>query len=839
MRTFLRLAIAAIIGCSLAFIAVILIFTPDQTRRIANPVAGMSVAVLAWLLLRGGKTKAGITVLAYGAWVVVTGIAIATGGIRTPVVFSLPIIIFFSGWLLGSRAAITLAALSVTTFLAIAVAEYLNMLPPTPPTPPFMHWVVQVTIYILAAATIIYLRNSHARQVEEVRALTTELASQRAESAAAETLRRSQDLLDRTGRLARVGGWELDVAGNTLTWTAETFRIHDLEPAGTPPLDQAFAFYPPAVRAGIETALNSAIESGIGFDLELPLYTAKGRRIWVRTLGEPQLEGGKVVRVTGAFQDISAQRHAEQALRNSLNNLQRTLEATDEGIFGYDGSDPSGKLLFANDRLFELWNIPLADAPSTGRNEIIIAARKLFIDPDLEVQRIGEILALGVVHEDKVPLRDGRVFFRRSIPLKEGSQVSRVWSFRDITAEERAKAELQASRDEARQANAAKSEFLSRMSHELRTPMHAIMGMVALARRRMVDPQGLEQLGKAKAAADHLLSLINDILDLSKIEAGQLTLEQANFRLIDVIHNLVNLVGQKAADKGLELLIDPHEGITDRPLRGDSLRLGQILLDLVGNAIKFTQQGTVVVRILPIEDGPTGLLLRFEVRDNGIGISAEEQQRLFVAFEQADGSMTRKFGGTGLGLSISKRLARLMDGEIGVNSSTDQGSTFWFTARLGQATSAAVPGTPASTPEDAEALLKQHFTGALILLVEDDPVNQEVARGLLEDAGLAVTVAEDGAVALKLARATRYDLILMDMQMPRMNGVEASWAIRADSLNTATPILAMTANAFDEDRDICIAAGMNDHIGKPVEITLLFDTLLKWLRKSRATDSTA
>ena len=837
-RTFLRLAIAGIFVGSLLFIVVILAFAPDQMRRIVNPVAAMVVTLVAWLLLRSGRSRAGTLVLAYGTWATVAGIAITSGGLSAPAVFSLPVIIFFCGWVLGSRAAIILTTLSITGFLVIAVTEYLGMLPPARPTPSFMHWVVQVMINVIAAAAIIYLRNSHARQVEEVRTLSAELARERAEAATAETLRRNQDLLDRTGRLARVGGWELDVASNTLTWTAETFRIHELESTSAPPRDQEVAFYAPEARASIETALENAIVSGSSFDLELPLDTAKGRRVWVRTLGEPQLEDGKVARVTGALQDISARREADQALRNSLNNLQLTLEATDEGIFGYDGSDPSGKFLFANDRLFEIWKIPPEEAPNTGRAEITAAARTLFIDPDAGVQRVKEILALGVVQELKVPLNDGRILFARSIPLKEGSQVSRVWSFRDITAEERARAELKASRDEARQANAAKSEFLSRMSHELRTPMHAIMGMVSLARRRMADPDGLQQLDKAKAAADHLLSLINDILDISKIEAGRLTLEQADFRLIEVLQNLVNLVAQKAADKGLQLLIDRNVGITERPLRGDSLRLGQILLNLVGNAIKFTDHGTIAVRILLVEDSPSDLLLRFEVQDHGIGIGAEEQQRLFVAFEQADGSMTRKFGGTGLGLAISKRLAGMMGGEIGVDSLAGQGSTFWFTARMGKTGNAAVPAPATSAPDAAEALLRQHFAGALILLAEDNPVNQEVARGQLEHAGLTVDLAEDGAIALTLARATRYDLILMDMQMPNMNGVDASRAIRADSLNTATPILAMTANAFDEDRELCIAAGMNDHIGKPVEITLLFDTLLKWLRRSRAMDST-
>ncbi|MBI5108933.1 MAG: response regulator [Rhodocyclales bacterium] len=831
VQTFLRLAIIAIIGCALAFIAVILIFTPEQTWRIANPMAGLGIALTAWVLLKTGQTRAGIAVLAYGSWAAVTVIAITTGGIRTPVVFSLPVVIFFAGWILGPRAAIALAALSVMTYLALAMAEQQSWLPPSPPTPPYMHWVVQATIFSLAAATIVHLRHSHAHQVEEVRALTAELTRQRAEAAAAESLLRNQDLLDRTGALAHVGGWEVEVASHDLTWTAETFRIHDLEPGPMPSVDQAIAFYPPEARSTIEANVASAMTEGKGYDIELPLITATGRRIWVRALCKPRMENGKVVRLSGAVQDITAQRDAAQALRTSLNNLQRTLEATDEGIFGYDGNDPSGKLLFANDRLFEIWKIPPQDRASTGRAEIIAAARKLFVDPEAGVKRIGEILAMGVVHEDKVSLNDGRVLFRRSIPLLEGSQVSRVWSFRDITAEERAKAELIASRDQAQRASAAKSEFLSRMSHELRTPMHAIMGMMSLARRRMEDAKGLEHLDKAKAAADHLLSVINDILDISKIEAGRLELEQVDFQLADVLRNLDNMVAGKAADKGLILTLDHDPLLAERPLRGDPLRIGQILLNLVGNAIKFSERGDISLRTQFIEESVDHTRLRFDVCDQGIGLAPEVLDRLFVAFEQADGSMTRRFGGTGLGLAISKRLVRMMEGEIGVDSTPGRGSRFWFTVRLGRPHAEIRTSIEPHSAAAIENELRRRFAGSRVLLADDDPAGREVATAMLRDAGLVIDAADDGAQALQLAQGRDYHLILMDMRMPCMNGVDAAAAIRADSRNRDTTIVALTANAFAEDRQTCLAAGMNDHIAKPVEASVLYSTLLHWLSR--------
>jgi signal transduction histidine kinase len=390
---------------------------------------------------------------------------------------------------------------------------------------------------------------------------------------------------------------------------------------------------------------------------------------------------------------------------------------------------------------------------------------------------------------------------------------------------------LSLAKDAAEAANRAKSTFLANMSHELRTPMNAIMGMTDLALRKATDPKLRDQLGKITQASQHLLHVINDILDISKIEADRLTLEQVSFKLGEVLENLVSLIGHKASDKGLKVHIDLPAGLPGMALTGDPLRLGQILLNLAGNAVKFTEQGVITLRARLVEDSASDVLLRIEVEDTGIGIGPEDQKRLFTAFEQADGSMTRKYGGTGLGLAISKRLAQLMGGAVGVASTVGQGSTFWFTVRLGKTLTGngAVPPAPTFAQETAESLLQSKFAGARILLAEDEPINQEVSRGLLEDVGLAVDLAEDGVAAVEMAQLTPYALILMDMQMPNLNGVEATRAIRALPGYAQTPILAMTANAFDEDRQVCLDAGMNDHIGKPVDPERLFETLLKWL----------
>ncbi len=418
----------------------------------------------------------------------------------------------------------------------------------------------------------------------------------------------------------------------------------------------------------------------------------------------------------------------------------------------------------------------------------------------------------------------------------------------DITASKRAQADLQtlnlelvSARDIAEDATQAKSAFLANMSHEIRTPMNVIIGLTHLMLRDQHEPTTADRLAKVGDAAMHLLDIINDILDLSKIDAGKLALAPVDFSVDALLARATAMVTDGARRKGLALTVD--RGDLPQALRGDALRLSQILVNLLSNAVKFTARGSVVLRCDVLGHAGAEWTIRFSVRDTGVGISAEAQERLFSPFEQADGSTTRRFGGTGLGLSIARELAQLMGGAVGVESEQGRGSTFWFTAKLhaagAQAREAPSPREAVVASHDVEKQLKSRHHGARVLVADDNRINQELATELLRLVDLQVEVADNGRIAVDMARRGAYDMILMDMQMPEMDGLEATRLIRTVIELDSTPIVAMTASAFGADRDACLAAGMNDHIGKPVNPSTLYEKMLRWLDESRKTPRAA
>lgn len=394
-------------------------------------------------------------------------------------------------------------------------------------------------------------------------------------------------------------------------------------------------------------------------------------------------------------------------------------------------------------------------------------------------------------------------------------------------------AELAKAKTTAEAATLAKGRFLANMSHEIRTPLNAIIGITHLLLRRQPTGEQAQRLVQINESAEHLLSIINDILDVSKIDAGKLTLERRNIDLEALVQKVCAMVAARVHARGLALAIDL--GDVPRELVGDETRLSQALLNYVSNAVKFTERGIIRVGVQLLADQGASVTLRFEVEDTGIGVADERLPTLFEAFRQADDSITRKYGGTGLGLAITASLARMMGGEAGASSVLGHGSIFWFTAvlqhRVGTTSRQAAP-LPAGSLTD-EACVTRDFSGARILLVEDEPINRLVAQELLGSAGLQVDVAENGCQALSRLVDAAYDLVLMDVQMPEMDGLEATRRIRNMAEYAQLPIIAMTANAFTEDRDRCLAAGMNDFLPKPVEPEAMFGTLRRWLGKGR------
>ncbi len=555
---------------------------------------------------------------------------------------------------------------------------------------------------------------------------------------------------------------------------------------------------------------------------------------------------------TALFVEITERKLAEQALRDIEGRFRILTDSLPVAIYLSTGVEQ--ELHYMNPAMLSMFGYSAADIPSVDQ-----WWPRAYPDPAYRQQVVEEwTRRVREALETRLPITP----MVTECTCKDGSKRHVSWCYftteggfnyalgQDVTERVRAEAEVQdyqahleqlvdlrthdlaVAKELAESANRAKSTFLANMSHELRTPMNGVLGMISLTRRRVTDPRVVDMLEKAEFSAHRLLGVLNDILDLSKVEAEQLALEVLPFKLSQITDYLHMLLHERANEKGLalSLVLDPR--LSSRVLLGDPLRLGQVLINMVGNAIKFSDHGKVQIAVQLMAEDERGLRLRFEVSDQGIGIAPEDQRRLFMAFEQADSSTTRKYGGSGLGLAISRRLVQLMGGMIGVESRLGQGSTFWFTVHL----QAAGQGEVEVSSEDAAASsqrLAHLYSGARILIAEDEPINRELLGMQLEEAELAFDAAEDGQQALALARQHGYDLILMDMQMPNMDGLDATRAIRAESLNRNTPILALTANVFERDRQRCLDAGMDGHLPKPVLPEALYSALLDLLAHPR------
>jgi signal transduction histidine kinase/ActR/RegA family two-component response regulator len=509
---------------------------------------------------------------------------------------------------------------------------------------------------------------------------------------------------------------------------------------------------------------------------------------------------------------VTAQQHdVANELTNMTSRLRATLEATDNGILLIDGE---GAILNMNRRFSSLWNIP---------EELLLNRDDKGVFAHLHDQTATETALEDPAGADmtdapsvRLHLHDGRVLERSTHIAHSGEElIGRVVSYSDVTERYRSQAQLVAARDEATRASQAKGEFLAMMSHEIRTPMNGVLGIAQLLSDTSLTEEQSSYLRIIRSSGETLLAILNDILDYSKIEAGKLTLERADFVLSILLEEISALFRFRLTPEGPRFECTADADVPSH-LRGDSVRLRQILFNLVGNAFKFTERGCISVNVSRVAGSTT--LLRFSVRDTGIGIAPDRQAGVFEAFEQADASTNRRFGGTGLGLSICKRLAELMEGEIGLNSTPGEGSEFWFTAKFD--VSAQAPRLSATTTSAKAPTVQVLTPSHRVLLVEDNPINRMVMQGMLKRlGGSPPTLAENGLEALEQAQRGVFDVILMDTQMPLMDGIEATRQLRSQGITW--PIIGVSAGATDDERLAALNAGMNDYVLKPVGIELL------------------
>ncbi|MBF0194874.1 MAG: transporter substrate-binding domain-containing protein [Magnetococcales bacterium] len=567
---------------------------------------------------------------------------------------------------------------------------------------------------------------------------------------------------------------------------------------------------------------------------------AKGGDIrWLNSQGAivARNKSGAATRMVGTVVDFTERKKAEEAIRESERKLADQLTFTQAMV----DTMPYPVFYKGADTLFKGCNRAYEDTFNVKRESFIgksvLELEYLPMEDRIRYQKEDEetIKTIGKVHREMVvPFSDGEnhhtLYWVQGFAKEDGEPGGLVGTFVDIEVQKRAEQAMTEAKELADSANQAKSDFLANMSHEIRTPMNAIIGMSYLALETELTNRQRNYIIKVHRSAESLLGIINDILDFSKIEAGKLDMESIDFHLEDVFDNLENLVGLKADEKGVELRFETDPNMPTA-LVGDPLRLGQILVNLGNNAVKFTETGEIVIKVLMKERTDKDIKLHFLVKDSGIGMTPEQQAKLFKSFSQADTSTTRKYGGTGLGLTISKRLTAMMGGKIWVESEAGKGSTFQFTANLKVQTNPTARSSAGRDSSKAISKASDSLKGAHVLLVEDNEINQELALELLANAGITADVANNGQEALDklMIKPNPFDGVLMDMQMPVMDGYTASREIRKNAEFKDFPIIAMTANAMAGDREKVLAAGMNDHIAKPINVRDMFTTMAKWI----------
>ncbi|KPF47641.1 hypothetical protein IP87_00985 [beta proteobacterium AAP121] len=646
------------------------------------------------------------------------------------------------------------------------------------------------------------------------------------------------------------GLWDWNVSTGEVFFSPQLKRMLGYGPDEmTPTLSSWSDNVHPEDAAAVQRLLTEHVQGRRArYEARYRLRNRSGQWLWVVDRGRvcERDARGAATRVVGMVQDITQERAAQEALARSEAEQRALIAALPDIVMRLDRQ---GRHLYVSERIGTLSSIPVAQMIGRTHRQLGLPAA---LCDELDAVVHG-VFSTGLPRESEfevdTPLGH-RTISWRVVAEQEGppeALQSVLAVCRDITEQRQAANELarhrlrleelvaertealNVAKTQAEAANRAKSRFLANMSHELRTPLGAIIGMTGLARQRAADTTQSDQLDKAAQASQHLLQLINDILDLSKIEAERMALEAGAFQLGPLLEGVSQLAAHRAQEKGLCFAVMLPPALAQQGLMGDALRLKQVLLNLIDNAIKFTQEGEVRVEVGTTDTAPPGCQgLRLAVHDSGIGIDEASCERLFKPFEQADNSTTRRYGGTGLGLAISRELVRMMGGDIQVHSQPGQGSVFEVQLALPTTQPAPVARGPARA-EGLRAQLAQAHAGRPVLVADDDPVSREVAAALLRRAELAVHLAADGEEAVALAARQRFALVLMDMQMPRLNGLDAARRLREDGLNRHTPIVALTANAFDDDRKRCLEAGMDEHLTKPIDMAALYEKLLALL----------
>ncbi len=631
-------------------------------------------------------------------------------------------------------------------------------------------------------------------------------------------LHRSQMLRQIVGRIAKIGGWELDTLTGKRVWSDDVRRIFELPPGDTADVDAVLAMHDAESRQLLVQAIASARDHGQPWDLTLPVTTPSGRKIWVRSIGEPEFAAGKVIRISGAVQEVTDVRASEESRTELLERLALATSTAGIGIFDWN---PQTRVRTWDKRNFQLWGL----LPGKTLNDETVDA---IIHPD-DVARVRGGLELALKdgsrqYSDTFRIRHSagveRVLERQAVIFRDsqGNALRVLGMTRDITESHRAAEELRAAKNAAEAATRTKSAFLANVSHEIRTPMNGVIGMTGLLLETNLEPTQRDYAETIRSSADALLTVINDLLDFSKIEAGRLDIESIEMELRGNVEDVGAMMAFQAAAKDLELIVNVRPEVPDRVL-GDAQRIRQCLINLVGNAIKFTQKGEVAIDVYLLGRQDGRALVHFEVRDSGIGIDPDTLAILFQPFTQADASTTRHFGGTGLGLSIVARLVEMMGGKVGAGSEPGKGSLFWFTLPL-----------EAVDTDDAEPVARRTEKGQRVLVVDDNLTNRRVLSEQVAHAGYDVDVAASAAEGLTMLRRAighnrRFDVVLADYQMPDMDGAALAAAINGDSQLSETRLVMLTSVDRHGDINRFARMGFAAYLTKPVRASELFDCL--------------